>query len=1048
MSFTFFSKHYQKGNQLLCLALLLPARRSRISMAGLTVHLVPHSHDDCGWLKTFDSYYSGTNSSIQLASVRNILDAVVLSLSKDPSRRFTFVEQSFFQRWWSERDEGGRSATRELIREGRLRFANGGWCMHDEATALFVDMLDQTTLGHRMIADEFGPEAVPTVAWQIDPFGHSASQAALLSAEAGMDSLFFGRIDYKDMETRRASRSAEFIWRASPSLGADAQVFAGLTGEYRGNYVPPEGFDWTASWQTDDAVEDNPNVSSYNAPERVEQFLAAARAQANETRGQHIMWTMGADFTFMDAETHFANMDRLIRAVNKDGRAFARYSTPNEYVAAKRAERNTSWPLKNATDFFPYADRPNRVWAGYFTSRPTLKGFIRAASGTFGAARILHALASAASNESTASAPASPLGLLEDALAIASHHDAVTGTAKQHVVFDYARRLHAGVTQADGVIASSLNVLLRQDLAWRSCARMNETVCNATQLGGSIRIAIVNSLGQSRQEVVTVPVSSKDVSLTSATGVTVPVQVYAAGESVTNYKRETQEAALLASFVAQLPPLGAATYEMTVAGRHRLRRRRKRPRAAALLAGPHLSARTPERQANGQVPQANGNVTLSNAYLELNFSQQTGRLISMVNKAVGISASVDQTFCHYESLAGSGAYILRLENATCKPVTEAANITAVVRGEVVQEVRQTFAGWLTQTVRLGVGWRHAEFEHTVGPVPLSGDQHLAAADMQGLSEKEKKKTPFPLGPASSTGDPTRKSIGMEVVSRFVTSIRSAGEMLTDSNGREMMIRRRANSSAAEPIASSYFPVNTAAAIRGPHQQLTLLVDRAVGAASVTDGEIEIIVHRRGLLDDDCGLNEALDETQQVDESGVHIGPGLITRGSHRLTLERPRTAARVWRPLADRTYARPLLMFAQAEPSTVARPPPADYSALQRALPEHVQIITFQELRSGRLLLRVANQLGIDEDESLSQPAQVDLGRLFDPRALSIALAQRRSLTNTHDQGEMLRRRQRARAWHTSGHQHAWRRLQYNFSRNSTVTIGPMEILTFELVLQ
>ena len=218
-------------------------------MAGLTVHLVPHAHDDCGWLKTFDSYYSGTNSSIQLASVRNILDAVVLSLSKDPSRRFTFVEQSFFQRWWSERDEAGRSATRELIREGRLRFANGGWCMHDEATALFVDMLDQTTLGHRMIADEFGPEAVPTVAWQIDPFGHSASQAALLSAEAGMDSLFFGRIDYKDMETRRASRSAEFIWRASPSLGADAQVFAGLTGEYRGNYVPPEGFDWTASWQ-------------------------------------------------------------------------------------------------------------------------------------------------------------------------------------------------------------------------------------------------------------------------------------------------------------------------------------------------------------------------------------------------------------------------------------------------------------------------------------------------------------------------------------------------------------------------------------------------------------------------------------------------------------------------------------------------------------------------------------------------------------------------------------------------------------------------------
>jgi len=38
-------------------------------------------------------------------------------------------------------------------------------------------------------------------------------------------------------------------------------------------------------------------------------------------------------------------------------------------------------------------------------------------------------------------------------------------------------------------------------------------------------------------------------------------------------------------------------------------------------------------------------------------------------------------------------------------------------------------------------------------------------------------------------------VGREVVSRFVTNLLSAGEMLTDSNAREMMARRRANASA-------------------------------------------------------------------------------------------------------------------------------------------------------------------------------------------------------------------------------------------------------------
>lgn len=58
---------------------------------------------------------------------------------------------------------------------------NGGMCMHDEASPHYIDMIDQTTLGHRFIKEEFN--VTPRIGWQIDPFGHSAVQAYLLGAE-------------------------------------------------------------------------------------------------------------------------------------------------------------------------------------------------------------------------------------------------------------------------------------------------------------------------------------------------------------------------------------------------------------------------------------------------------------------------------------------------------------------------------------------------------------------------------------------------------------------------------------------------------------------------------------------------------------------------------------------------------------------------------------------------------------------------------------------------------------------------------------------------
>jgi len=72
------------------------------------VHIVPHSHDDVGWLKTVDQYYLGVRNDIQHANVRRIINNVVRALSKNSNRKFMEVEMKFFTMWWEEQNEETR----------------------------------------------------------------------------------------------------------------------------------------------------------------------------------------------------------------------------------------------------------------------------------------------------------------------------------------------------------------------------------------------------------------------------------------------------------------------------------------------------------------------------------------------------------------------------------------------------------------------------------------------------------------------------------------------------------------------------------------------------------------------------------------------------------------------------------------------------------------------------------------------------------------------------------------------------------------------------
>lgn len=97
----------------------------------LNVHVVPHTHDDVGWLKTVEQYYFGWNETIQrIACVQDILDTVVSALLENESRTFTYVESKFFSMWWTRQNDAVKDEVRYLVANQQLSFANGGWCMH------------------------------------------------------------------------------------------------------------------------------------------------------------------------------------------------------------------------------------------------------------------------------------------------------------------------------------------------------------------------------------------------------------------------------------------------------------------------------------------------------------------------------------------------------------------------------------------------------------------------------------------------------------------------------------------------------------------------------------------------------------------------------------------------------------------------------------------------------------------------------------------------------------------------------------------------------
>lgn len=221
-----------------------------------------------------------------------ILDSVIMTLVANPERRFIYVEMAFFMRWWRQQNHVVRNLVRELVVDGRLEFINGGWAMNDEACVNYQDTIDQMTLGHQFLLENFG--VVPTMGWQIDPFGHSATFPALL-AQMGFEGMFLGRIHYQDIADRRSHKQMEFMWSPTRSQGHNDDLWTSVLFNM---YCPPSGLNWDVQ-TTDNPVQDDPELEDMNVEEIAYQFQQTVRQYHTAFAHNEVLIPMGYVSSFV-----------------------------------------------------------------------------------------------------------------------------------------------------------------------------------------------------------------------------------------------------------------------------------------------------------------------------------------------------------------------------------------------------------------------------------------------------------------------------------------------------------------------------------------------------------------------------------------------------------------------------------------------------------------------------------------------------------------------------------------------------------------------------
>lgn len=815
----------------------------------LRVFVVPHSHNDPGWLKTFEQYYED--------QTRHILNLMVKKLEAYPNMRFIYAEMSFFSLWWSKIDDAMRLRVKRLLERKQLELVTGGWVMTDEANAHYFSMIDQIIEGNQWMMNQLGVK--PVSGWAIDPFGHSPTMAYLLR-QFGFKNMLIQRVHYSVKKYLAQNTQLEFNWRQTWDHSGTTDIFCHMMPFY--SYDVPHtcgpnpkiccqfdfrrlpGEDMGCPWHVPPSV-----ITVANVEERAETLLDQYRQKAQLYRNNVVLAPLGDDFRYdgeQEWDQQYRNYQLLFDYINSnnDLNAEVKFGTLTDYFDAlrERAGGNVDGPPSGypalSGDFFSYADRDDHYWTGYFTSRPFYKGLDRILESHQRAGEILFSLALAEARRLhieafPKDALMSHIVLARRNLGLFQHHDAITGTARQFVVVDYGKRLLQGLNNMKQVIINSTQFLLYanktrykpsvvfdvDEIRYSHDSLPVKTVVHLTSRPRAV--VLYNSLAHYRSCLVTLVVNEAHLEVRDENGVVIATQISPQWQLNTDVSLQTYRV----SFIAMIPALGLVKYSVakTSPGKNPLNvfptvTIYNMPGSSETKVGPFSI-----KELDAKSESVPAQIHVKSRELELRLSRNTGMLQEILRKDSEILLKVNVSFVRYGTTRGmdkSGAYLFIPDGEAQRLYGDDFPVIRITEGPLETEVQVTLP----------------MVDHMIKIVNSPGVESSAVEILNFVD--------------------IRQESNAEIAMRFITNVKSNGEFFTDLNGFQV-IRRKTYGKL--PLGANFYPMAAMAFLEDKDCRFNLLTGQSLGVASLEPGWIEVMQDRRLDQDDGRGLLEPVQD---------------------------------------------------------------------------------------------------------------------------------------------------------------------------------------------